>query len=133
MKPSFGNRSGHARVRLVLEDGTKVTRCVHSLVAEAFIGQRPTGLQVCHWDGDPTNNWVGNLRYDSAAANAADRERHGNTCRGEKNGNAKLDRGAAKKIRWLHKNGMQAKDIAGLFGVCRETVYSIVNGLRWVE
>lgn len=54
-----------------------VTRAVHVLVAAAFLGPRPPGMHICHGDGNPRNNRVGNLRYDTPAANARDTVRHG--------------------------------------------------------
>ena len=53
------------------------TRTVHSLVAEAFIGTRPEGTEVCHNDGRKTNNHVDNLRYGTRSDNALDKVRHG--------------------------------------------------------
>ena len=50
---------------------------VHQLVMEAFVGPRPEGLEVCHYDGDGSNNRLDNLRYDTRAANQQDRLRHG--------------------------------------------------------
>lgn len=50
---------------------------VHQLVALAFLGPRPDGLQVCHYNDDPTDNRVANLRYDTPAANVADSIRNG--------------------------------------------------------
>lgn len=50
---------------------------VHTLVAAAFLGPRPDGLQVCHWDGDASNAALSNLRYDTPSANIYDRVRHG--------------------------------------------------------
>jgi hypothetical protein len=50
---------------------------VHSLVALAFLGPCPEGLECCHWDGDPGNNRPGNLRWDTSSANLLDRQRHG--------------------------------------------------------
>jgi hypothetical protein len=50
---------------------------VHNLVLEAFIGPRPTGFVACHDDGDPHNNHVSNLRWDSYSSNNADLVRHG--------------------------------------------------------
>ena len=50
---------------------------VHALVAEAFFGTRPKGMEVCHNDGDPTNNHLDNLRYGTRSDNMLDRVRHG--------------------------------------------------------
>lgn len=48
---------------------------VHQLVAQAFIGPCPRGLEVCHSDDDGHNNRVSNLRYDTRSNNALDRFR----------------------------------------------------------
>jgi hypothetical protein len=42
---------------------------VHSLIAEAFIGKRPVGLDVSHKDGDATNNAPDNLLYETRKDN----------------------------------------------------------------
>ena len=57
--------------------GEDKTRTVHSLVAEAFIGARPEGMEICHSDGDPTNNHLDNLRYGTPSDNTLDKVRHG--------------------------------------------------------
>jgi transcriptional regulator of met regulon len=38
-------------------------KTLHSLVAEAFLGERPEGLVIDHIDRDKLNNNVSNLRY----------------------------------------------------------------------
>lgn len=45
---------------------------VHDLVALTFIGPKPPGACVLHYDDDPTNNRVFNLRYGSMADNMLD-------------------------------------------------------------
>lgn len=50
---------------------------IHSLVAEAFIGPRPDGLETCHNDGDSHNNRLSNLRYDTISSNRKDTVLHG--------------------------------------------------------
>jgi hypothetical protein len=67
---------GHLGVRLS-RDGQGQTRLVHSLVALAFLGPLPPGLEVCHNDGNPVNNRPENLRHGSHASNMADVVRHG--------------------------------------------------------
>ena len=66
---------GYARVTLSRK-GQSERRRVHRLVAEAFISHRP-GNVVCHNDGNPANNRVGNLRWDTQLENVRDTLRHG--------------------------------------------------------
>lgn len=66
--------SGHLTVALGRSGGSKD---VHTLVATAFIGPRPDGMECCHYDGDPSNNRLENLRWDTRSANRLDSVRHG--------------------------------------------------------
>lgn len=52
-------------------------RQVHSLVLEAFVGSCPSGLECCHNDGDPSNNQLENLRWDTHKSNGEDMVKHG--------------------------------------------------------
>lgn len=70
------SNQGYLRVNLSIQ-GMAGRRSLHVLVAQAFIGPRPPGLQVCHNDGDKANNTAGNLRYDTASANVRDCVKHG--------------------------------------------------------
>ena len=52
------------------------TRCVHQLVALAFHGPRPEGLETRHLDGNKLNNTPENLAYGTHAENMADASIH---------------------------------------------------------
>ena len=69
-------QTGYPFVKLS-NHGKNQVRTVHSLVAEAFFGPRPEGTEVCHGDGNPTNNHVDNLRYGTRSENELDKLRHG--------------------------------------------------------
>ena len=71
-------KSGHLYV--VLGHG-KAGIPVHTLVALTFLGPRPSGADICHNDGDPTNNRLENLRYDTRTNNILDVYRGGGTWR----------------------------------------------------
>jgi len=58
-------------------DGISRTTEVHQIVAAAFLGPRPDGLETRHLDGDQTNNAIGNLAYSTHAENEFDQVRHG--------------------------------------------------------
>jgi len=61
-----------------IHDGQKKRlRTVHSLVAEAFIGPRPDGLQVRHHDGNALNCCATNLLYGTQSDNEQDKRQHG--------------------------------------------------------
>jgi hypothetical protein len=56
----------------------RVTLLVHRLVARAFLGPRPDGLETRHLSGDKADNSVANLRYGTHSENMQDRVLHGN-------------------------------------------------------
>jgi hypothetical protein len=62
---------------ILYASGQGLTQQVHRLVAAAFIGPCPPGLEVCHNNGDPTDNLLPNLRYDTRSENMFDKQRHG--------------------------------------------------------
>lgn len=44
----------------------------HHVVSEAFLGRRPEGMLVVHFDDCSTNNVISNLRYGTGRDNALD-------------------------------------------------------------
>ena len=62
------NRRGYLQVGLKRE-GVRVTRRIHRLVAEAFIGPRPTALVIDHINNNKIDNAATNLRYITNRAN----------------------------------------------------------------
>lgn len=74
---AFPKRSGYVVVGLS-RGSERTERTVHSLVAEAFLGPRPEGKQVCHGgDGDKSDNRVMNLRYGTPSENVLDKQTQG--------------------------------------------------------
>ena len=70
------NNSGHLYVRL-WKDKRQTKSYVHRLVLEAFVGPCPEGMEACHWDDDPTNNHIDNLRWGTRTNNMVDMVRNG--------------------------------------------------------
>lgn len=68
---------GHLFVNLSAPGVGARLESVHRLVLIAFVGQAPDGMECCHNDGDPTNNQLANLRWDTRSENMRDRFRHG--------------------------------------------------------
>lgn len=67
-------RSSRGYLIVCLYDGSsrenRITKAVHKLVAKAFLGPCPKGLQVNHKDGIKQNNHVENLEYVSPSRNS---------------------------------------------------------------
>ncbi|SKF61468.1 NUMOD4 motif [Mycobacteroides abscessus subsp. abscessus] len=68
--------SGHLSVGLY-KNGPSRRHLVHRLVLEAFVGPAPEGMVTCHNNGDPSDNRIENLRWDTQSANQFDSVRHG--------------------------------------------------------
>ena len=75
LKPR-GSGRGYPAVSLS-QHGVAKTRYVHQLVAEAFLGQRPEGMDICHRNGDITDPRLENLRYGTRHSNMRDSLAHG--------------------------------------------------------
>ena len=127
MRQSFDS-DGYLKVTLT-DCGKEHTRAVHRLVALAFIGPKPIGLEVCHNDGNKTNNCVSNLRYGTRRENAQDMIAHGTSPRGKKNASCKL---SEEDVRAIRRDTRKYDDIARDFGLYgRGVVSNIKSGRSW--
>lgn len=69
------NRAGYLTV-LLSQGGRSKRVYVHRVVLEAFVGPCPEGMETCHNNGNPADNHLENLRWDTHAANEADKRLH---------------------------------------------------------
>ena len=124
---------GHCFVNLYKGSGKHRAKrfFVHRLVMLAFVGDLPVGMEVAHNDGNPRNNYVGNLRYDTRAGNAADTIIHGTSTRGERNPMSKLTESDILEIRRRRSNGDSVKAIAEDMGISNRCVSNICIGKSW--
>lgn len=76
LKQSVQRDSGRLQVGIWREGKSTPTR-VHALVALAFHGPRPHGLEIRHLNGNQRDNRPSNLRYGTHAENEQDKLRHG--------------------------------------------------------
>ena len=105
---------------------------VHCLVAAAFIGPRPEGLEVNHIDGVKTNNRLENLEYVTRQENLAHAFRLGLIARGEDSGLSKLTEDGVHQIRRLINEGeFTQKEIGAMYGVCQVTISHIKHNKVW--
>lgn len=75
LKP-YKNELGYLRVDLWKNNKREKLR-VHRLVLEAFVGEAPPGTEACHWNDNPEDNRLENLRWGSSAENELDKVRNG--------------------------------------------------------
>jgi hypothetical protein len=114
----------------------QATRTVHRLVLETFVGPCPDGMEGCHNDGDPTNNHLSNLRWDTPLSNSDDKIRHGTTAKGSQSGPAVLTEESVLSIRARYRrdpnNGRSnSLSLANEFGVTRATIVTVVARRTW--
>lgn len=120
------------RYQVALHDGTgRVDRLVHHLVLEAFVGPCPPGMEACHWDGDPSNNALSNLRWDTHQSNMDDKSRHGTVARGEMIPRAKLTEDIVRSIRDDIRSGVDRKTVREKYSLSAVHLGKIVNRKLW--
>ena len=113
------------------KDSKPIKKRIHLIVAEAFLGPRLKGLEVCHKDGNPANNQAFNLRYDTHQGNMQDMVKHGRSNRGLKNPNAKMTQEQALQVKRLRVHGTTYKIIAAQLGLSFDQVRSVCVGRAW--
>jgi len=126
----FLNGGGYDTV-LLYRNGRRKQDCVHRLVAAAFLGPKPSGLQVNHRDGRKRNNTIVNLEYVSAGENVRHAHRLGIAARGGRVNTAKLAAVDVRAIRKALKHGEKAAQIAERYSVGLTTIRDIANGQSW--
>jgi len=124
-RPAGGYRAYDLR-----RDNARFRRRAHQLVAEAFIGPRPAGMETCHNDGTRTNDHRSNLRYDTSKGNRADMVRHGTLIKGSAHHRAKLSDAQVSAIRRRCAGGESPRVVAADYGIGPRYVSRLVNGTR---
>lgn len=122
-------RGGYLEVSL-MAGGQRKHRTVHSLVAEAFIGERPQGADVMHLDGDRENNHLENLRYGTRQQNLNQTYEYGG-----RQGPGKLTKTDALTILQRLRDGERPVALAKEYGVDSAAIYHLRNGttFKWLR
>lgn len=138
------NSDGYLSLLILVQPGVHKKLCVHQVVCTTFHGRRPTpNHEVRHKNGNRTDNRARNLAWGTSLDNARDRERHGRTARGlrngaytkphmrrrgELNGNSKL---TAKKVRRILRDRRSQSNVARSYGVTQALISHIKLGYVW--
>jgi len=112
------------------QDKTQTSKTVHTIVAEAFSGQRPYGTVIRHIDGNRYNNSSSNLCYGTPNENVLDSVIHG-TYKGSKNGRALFDERHVILIRMLLDTGVSCSELSRQLKVSIGTVHAIKTRRNW--
>ena len=125
--------AGYKAVALYTEAGQRRVRKVHRLVLEAFVGSRPPGCVARHLSGDPMDNRLENLCWDSTAENNRDILRHSGF---NPNANLSIEEETALNLleEWEAWEGTREAFLDHAeerYGVGRGVASDVVEGKTW--
>ncbi|TDV04671.1 HNH endonuclease [Paraburkholderia caballeronis] len=121
-------RMGYPTVELKC-NGRKELLTISRCMLTVFVGPPPSEEhQACHNNGVPTENNLGNLRWDTRIGNAADTLAHGTRLIGEGHPNSKLTDELVREIRASSETGAQ---LAKRMGVSTGVIYKARAGDTW--
>ncbi len=103
---------------------------VHRLVLEHFCNETNyNNLQAAHLDGDPKNNYIGNLIWATPKENSSHKLFHGTSGKGSKNSMSKISENDVLKIRELYSKEIHPKQISNIFNI--KNITAIATGRSW--
>lgn len=119
--------------------GKRHVRLISGLVLEAFRERRPPGKECCHEDGDPTNNVLKKLRWDTHQSNMQDCISHGKfhyeagRLKGSDHPRAKLSESLVIQARQLRKKGLVYREIKEQLKASAswQTLAKAIRGQKW--
>lgn len=128
-----GGSNGKYRFVSLKKNGIGRNNYIHRLVAQHFILNPDSKLEVNHKDGNRLNNSALNLEWCTR------KENHGHAIsigllkiNGENNPKAKLSNIQVNKIREIYNTGgFTQKNIALLYKISRQNVGAIINRKIW--
>lgn len=110
------------------ENGRAKGRYVHKMVLETFVGECPSGLQVSHLNGNPADNRLENLAYETPMENHARKLEHKTDFNGSKNPAAKITEQEAREIR---ESTESQRALAKRYRISRGSIGRIKRGEAW--
>lgn len=114
--------------KICLYRNRRRTACwVHRLVLEAFVGPAPTGMIACHGNGDPGDNRLANLRWDTPSSNYEDARRHGTAAVGARNPMFRADDTVRATIMNMRSVGALQREIASAVGLSQQHVGALLR------
>lgn len=130
------HRDGYLQVDLY-RGGKRKTQKIHRLVAEAFLGSRPSpDHEVNHKNGNKLDNRIENLEWVTHSENTTHAFRvlgkQPPRVRGEVIGTSKLTEIQVQRIRELCKTGKHTqRELGKMFGVSQMQISRIFRRKQW--
>ena len=120
------------KVNLSHKDKGSHPNTVHRIVLSAFKGNCPPNCEGSHLNGDPSNNHLSNLKWESHKDNMQRKKGHGTSIQGERNPLAKLTEPEVLAIREEYSpRKTTARCLALKYKVSVCTIRDIVGGHKW--
>jgi hypothetical protein len=119
---------GYRIVVLKHKSGERHCLKAATIIARVFIGPRPDGLSVCHYDDDPSNDHIENLRYDTPHGNTQDALRNG-----ARFGHRSLDDSEALELRQRYAKGESTATLSRQFKITASNVHAIAAGRSYQD
>ncbi len=127
------NSDGYPVVTLCMRCVMK-TVPVHTLVAKAFLGPRPSGMEIHHRDGVKAHNMVENLAYVTDAEHQEHETRLGQHPRGERNAMVKATAESLRAALGAYAaSGISLRVAAQRAGVSRTAIRLAIAGETWTS
>lgn len=124
---TINSRAGGHKKRYLRVSINGIDHYLQRLVLAAFVGECPKGYQACHNDGNPHNNKLSNLRWDTPSNNSKDKIKHGTNGAGELNSMSKISNEDAAAI--IHSYCfLENKILSDIFKIGRASVSGIATG-----
>lgn len=136
MKKMNGRKCGkYIYINLRIKKCVYRSEGIHRLICKAFYGiPSNENLTASHIDGNPNNNKLSNLCWETQKENNYRKKKHGTDDSGYRNSRSKINKKQLIKIRKMLNDGKKThKEIGDIFGVNRVFITKIKNGYRYAN
>lgn len=113
------------------KDGVQKGKMIHTLVAAAFVGKRPSGFTINHLSGVKTANHASNIEYCSYSDNQRHAFRLGLIYHHGVRSRHVLDDDKIREIDSYLRQGVLNRDIAAFMGVDASCISRVKTRARW--
>jgi len=129
IQPSF-DKDGYLIITLGM-DGKRITKKVHRLVAEAFIGNELGYPAVNHIDSVRSNNTKSNLEWCTNQMNSTHAMNAGRLSKGECHQKVNNSLISFKLLEYWIDKGYSSKELQEVFKVSRSVVSAVKHRKHW--